>query len=533
MNAILILIQRPLVCVGLIGIGWIASHAHLESQQPTRIYSNLISDEVNGDECPMWGGTPSRNLISNATGLNWDFDLKAGKNVAWTVRLGSQTYGGATVAGGKVLVGTNNGGDYRPAQSGDRGVVLCFDETNGELVWQLTRDKLDDAQSLDFPEVGISSIAAVEGDRAWLVTNRCELMCVDLNGFHDDENDGEFKSEASTEKLDADIVWNLDMLKDLGVQPHFLATSSPIVFEELVLICTSQGITNGDHASADPDAPSFLAVNKLTGEVVWKDNSPGKGILDGQWSSPCLGVVNGQAQVVFPAGDGWVYAFEPKTGNPIWKCDLNPKESVWEEGGVGTRNSIVATPVFVDNSVLIGVGQNPDHGDGTGHLWRIDATKTGDVSAEIGEAGGPGQPNPNTGIIWHYGGDDDDKGTVTGQANESIFYRTISTVAVSKGLVFAADRRGQVHCVDFATGKRYWAHDLMSTIWGSPLVADDHVLIGTEDGKLTLFKATKDAVKIVREYDTKDYASIYSTPVIAHGDLFLVDRVGLTRIKLR
>jgi hypothetical protein len=59
------------------------------------------------------------------------------------------------------------------------------------------------------------------------------------------------------------------------------------------------------------------------------------------------------------------------------------------------------------------------------------------------------------------------------------------------------------------------------------------VLIGTEDGKLLLFKAGRTEGKPVREYDVKDYAAVYATPVIANDHLILVDRANLTKIQLR
>ena len=64
---------------------------------------------------PMWGGTPSRNMVSGEKGVSINFDLKAGKdgNVLWQQGLGSQTYGNPIVADGKVFVGTNNGGGWR------------------------------------------------------------------------------------------------------------------------------------------------------------------------------------------------------------------------------------------------------------------------------------------------------------------------------------------------------------------------------------------------------------------------------------
>ena len=74
---------------------------------------------VSAEDWPRWGGNdPGRNMYSPAKGLPSSFDpgkFKAGteevdlattKNVKWVAKLGSQTYGNAVVANGKVFVGT-------------------------------------------------------------------------------------------------------------------------------------------------------------------------------------------------------------------------------------------------------------------------------------------------------------------------------------------------------------------------------------------------------------------------------------------
>ncbi len=472
---------------------------------------------------PMWGGTPSRNMVSGQGNVSLDFDLQSGKNVKWVSQLGSQTYGNPVVAGGKVFVGTNNGNGYRPKypRDVDLGVLLCFDEATGEFLWQLSREKLPTGRVNDWPLQGICSTPHVVGDRLWVVTNRCELMCLDTEGFSDGENDGPYTDEADREVGDADIVWVLDMIEEYGVFPHNLATSSPVVYGDHVYLLSSNGVDEAHLEVPSPRAPCFMAVNKDTGELVWDSNEPFDRILHGQWSSPAIGVVDGKVQIYFPGGDGWLYAYDPE-GNLIWKFDLNPKETKWELGGLGTRNAIIATPVFYDNSVILGVGQDPEHGEGVGHLWRIDATKTGDVSAELGEIGEPGQPNPNSGVIWHYGGVDEE--------GDEVFRRTMSTVAVADGMVFAADLSGFVHCIDLETGKRHWQHDLLSGVWGSTLYCDGKVFIGNEDGKLTVFKASAEKDEVLAEYDTKNYSSIYSTPTICNGMMYLTDRNRLYAI---
>ncbi len=65
------------------------------------------------EEPAMFGNTPSRNMVSDEKGLPATWDIKTGLNVIWSEPLGSQSYGGPVVHGGKIFVGTNNEGKPR------------------------------------------------------------------------------------------------------------------------------------------------------------------------------------------------------------------------------------------------------------------------------------------------------------------------------------------------------------------------------------------------------------------------------------
>ena len=441
---------------------------------------------------PMWGGNPSRNMVSKERGLPQDWDLKGGRNVKWVAELGSQSYGNVVISGGKVYVGTNNERMRNPALKGDRGVVMCFRESDGEFLWQATSTKLAAGRVNDWPEQGVCSSPAVVGDRLYYVSNRCELICLDTEGFLDKENDGPIQEEQNQSAMDADVIWKLDMIEELGVFPHNLATSSPLVVGDLVFICTSNGVDEGHINIPVPEAPSFIAVNRHTGELVWEDDSPAEEILHGQWSSPAYGVVNGKPQVIFPGGDGWLYAFDPETGKNIWRFDCNPKDTDWK-GGRGTRNNLISTPVVYDDKVFINVGQDPEHGEGVGHLWSIDATGEGDIT--------------QSGVVWHHD-----------------FRRSISTVAVHDGLLFAANLTGFLHCLDVKTGKKYWEHDLLAAVWGSPYWVDGKIYIGDEDGDVAVLKASKEKT-VLAEMNLGN--SVYGTPVAANGVLYIMTRSHL------
>src|SRR5688500_2834898 len=149
---------------------------------------------------PMWGGTPSRNMVSDETGMPTTWDIKTGKNVKWVAELGSQSYGKPTVAEGVVLVGTNNEAMRDPKQGGDRGVLMAFREETGEFMWQATFEKLAAGRANDWPFQGIASSPLIMRGVAYFTTNRGTIVAADLQGFHDGENDGTGKHEELTRK---------------------------------------------------------------------------------------------------------------------------------------------------------------------------------------------------------------------------------------------------------------------------------------------------------------------------------------------
>src|SRR4051812_29780909 len=94
--------------------------------------ASLIGGASSGADWPQWGGRPTRNMYSPEKGLPDRFepgkpksgteevDMATTKNVKWVAKLGSQSYGNTTVAGGKVFVGTNNDSARDPKHEGDR-----------------------------------------------------------------------------------------------------------------------------------------------------------------------------------------------------------------------------------------------------------------------------------------------------------------------------------------------------------------------------------------------------------------------------
>ncbi|MEW6159405.1 MAG: PQQ-binding-like beta-propeller repeat protein [Verrucomicrobiota bacterium] len=494
---------------------------------------------IRAGDWPSWGGSdPGRNMYSPEKGLPDKFepgkfkrgteeiDMATTKNVRWVAKLGSQSYGNVTISNGKVFVGTNNDAPRDAKHQGDRSILMVFDEKSGDFLWQLIVPKLASGKVNDWENLGLLSSPTVEGDRVYIVTSRCEIMCLDVNGFANG-NDGPFKEEGQyyvgpgkpkvePGPKDADIIWKYDMMDELGVFPHNASNCSVIIVGDLVYACTSNGQDWTHSNIPSPLSPSFIAVNKQTGEFVAEDDAQiGPRIYHGQWSSPSAGVVNGKQLVFFGGGDGWCYAFDAKPVKgedtsflkTVWKVDCNPPEYKMRDGkpirypAAEGPSEINATPVLYKNRVYVATGQDPEHGEGVGRLVCIDATQTGDVSQKA--------------VIWDYKG----------------IHRSISTVSIDPetNLLFIGDFSGFIHCLDAETGKVYWVYDMKAHMWGSTLVADGKVFAGDEDGDFVVLPARKDFdPKRDKPISESNLGSpVYSTPVVANGIIYVASNTHL------
>jgi outer membrane protein assembly factor BamB len=453
-----------------------------------------------------------------------EVDLATTKNCVWAFKLGSQSYGTPTVSGGQVLVGTNNEVPRDPKKIGDRGVLMALDEKTGKLNWQLVVPKLGAGKVSDWEYLGICSSPYIEGDRAYLVTNRCEIVCVDMKG-QTNGNDGPFMDEvkyftptaapgqppppaAEVVPLDGDIIWRFDMREELGVFPHNIASSSVIVVGDKVFATTSAGVDWTHTNLPNPKAPTFVAVDKATGKYLGEEGSKiGESVMHCNWSSPAYGEIKGTKTVVFGAGDGFVYGFDPEPKKEsddvsllqeLFKFDAIPHELRFKEDGKTKRkyadpdgpSELISTPVVYKDRVYIGIGQDPEHGEGKGCFSCIDASKKGDIS--------------QGGALWQYKG----------------IERTISTPSIVDGLVYIADYSGRVHCLDAETGAKQWVYDTKGHIWCSTLVVDGRIYIANEEGELHILKAgredPKEALAVV-EFPSP----IYSSPVAVNGRLLV------------
>ncbi len=499
-------------------------------------------------EWPMFGGTPSRNMV-NLTDPNipskWSVAEGKHENIRWKAQLGSRSYSQTIVAEGKIFRGTNNEYPRNPRDRKkpnfdnpdgdplDKGVLMCFDARTGDFLWQYVSDKLPVGQVSDWPREGITCTPAVDKGRVYFVTNRCEVICADINGFLDGKNDG-VKDEKYADKTDADVIWRYNLLLELKVFPHNMSHCSPLIVGDRIFVCTSNGVDEGHVNVPMPEAPSFIALDKNTGKLLWQSNLPGRDIMHGQWASPAYAEIKGVPQVIFPAGDGWLYALNPENGKLIWKFDGNPKDAIYELGGKGTKSDFINAPVVYKNRIFIGTGQDPEHFEGVGHFWCIDpAGKTGDISPELVTDASvfppKTKPNPNSGAVWHYGGEEKRQFAI----RDHVFGRTLSTACIVDDVIYLSELAGYLHCLDARTGKMYWMFDTRSAIWGSPMYADGKVYVPNEDGDVFVFRhdpkpeSIDPAGAVAAQTDNKSAKLAYKNALKLVSQKYLLNKIEM------
>ena len=477
-------------------------------------FFSLYSCRAQGQDCPQWGEKYTRNMVSFETGLPTTFNVETGKNVKWSVSIGSNGYATPVISNGKVFIGANNADERDPRHKGDRGTLLCLNESDGSLCWQLVVPRIEGDRHNDWPMIGICSPPTIEDNRVYLLTNRSEVLCLDLNG-QADGNDGTFQGEGwymapsgefayEVTLKDADIIWSYDLKLELGLCPHDSPHASILLDGDFLYLNTCNGV-NYKHLETNAlNAPSLIALDKKTGRLVAKDNEHfGPRIFHSSWSSPSMGEINGQKLVFFAGPDGILYAFKAlsqtasreqvQSFNKVWQFDCDPKSPKknihdYLNNRVEGPSISFGMPVVYKNRIYLTVGGDIWWGKKIAWLKCIDATKKGDIT--------------DSGEIWSY----------------QLEQPSASTPAISNGLIYVTDCGKNLHCIDVESGIPYWKQKLQMDSWSSSLVADKKVYVGSRGGDFWILEEGK-TLKVL-DFIKLD-GPVHSTPVASHGVLYI------------
>jgi outer membrane protein assembly factor BamB len=387
---------------------------------------------------PQFRG-PDRNGISKETGLLKEWP-KDGPPVAWKVSGLGGGFSAPSVAGGRIF-----GMSYR----GDNEVVWALDEKDGKEQWAKTIAPAD--KKIGY-QVGPRCTPTVDGDLVYALGTAGELVCLKV--------------------ADGAEVWHKNMEKDFG--GRFMAgwgyCESPLIDGDK-LIC-----------SAGAKEAAVVALNKTTGDVIWKGVVP-DGFKAGYASSIAIDAAGHKQYVAFL--ESGLAGFDAATGKLLWR---------FKAGANGTANA--SMPIFSNDYVFM----SSAYGGNDALAKLVSDGKDGVKAEEVYSA---------KKLRNHHGG-----------------------VILYEGDLYGANggnEGGNLVCLDFKTGDVKWderndkKHQVAK---GSTTLADGRLYYRQEDGTMTLIEPSpKEYIEHGRfSQPDRSRSSAWSYPVIANGKLYLRDQ---------
>ena len=254
----------------------------------------FISINSVAQDWPDWRGT-NRDAKWTETGIVEKFESDTIK-IKWSVNL-APGYSGPTVANGKVYV-TDRPEKEKPVER-----VLCFNESNGEKIWEFEYE-------CDY--VGVGDPA---GPRASVVINQGMAYSLGTMGHL-------FCFNAETGKM----IWSRDLNKEYEINmPIWGIAATPLVDEEKIYV----------HASGSNNA-CVLALNKNNGNEIWKNLDDRAG-----YSAPVMIEKNG-IRVLVNWTEHSLSGLNPENGEIYWRFP-------WQTGS----GMSIATPVLYNNHIFV------------------------------------------------------------------------------------------------------------------------------------------------------------------------------------
>jgi outer membrane protein assembly factor BamB len=266
------------------------------------------------------------------------------------------------------------------------------------------------------------------------------------------------------------VVWHKTISLDHKVGPG----SSPVLYQQL-LILTCDGA----------DQQYILALNKSTGDTVWRTDRPplrtDVGDYKKSFSTPLVIRVAGQDQLVVP-GAQWFVAYHPTTGQEIWRFDH------------GNGFSLAPRPVYDGNRLFLCTGYMRKQ------LWAVHPDGLGDISGDEHTA-------------W--------------KETKRQMPTMASPLLVDDRLLIINDQ-GIAISFDTVTGKQLWRKRIAGKYSASPLLANGRIYLCNQAGRTTVL--ADDDFHVMAENDL-DGQIMASLAVLGDGDLLLRTDTHLYRIE--
>jgi hypothetical protein len=370
-------------------------------------------------------------------------------NIIWKTAIEGKGWSSPVVFGNQVwLTSASNDGKQ---MSG-----ICLDFVTGKPIHSINLFQPDSA----YPKHSINTYATptpcIEEGYVYLHFGTYGTSCVNTN----------------TGK----VVWTRNDLNCDHVQGP---GSSPILYKNL-LILHIEGI----------DVQYLVALNKQTGETVWRTERPKKiyealmPIGKKAYITPIVVNVSGR-DLLISNGSAVCIAYDPLTGEEVWRI-------------VEGEDSTIAMPITENGIVYFFPGfVSPTDGEKYTELIAVNPDGKGDIA----------QSN----VIWRF---------------KSPILQLLTPV-MKDGLIYTIDTRNMLYCLDAQTGKEVYSKKLTQKYNSSPIIAGGYIFFTSVRGETLVIK-TGNQLEVIAE--NKLPGEVYATPAFLHNSILMRTDKYLFRI---
>ncbi len=396
---------------------------------------------------PQFRG-PEGNGVASATALALTWS--EGNHVRWKVPIHGRGWSSPVILGSQVWLTT-------ATQDGRALSAVALDKTSGKILFDLPVFKVDRPQPVHPFNSYASPTPVIEPGRVYVTFGSAGTAAIDTQS--------------------GKIIWKRNDLEC----DHFRGPgSSPIVFAEL-LIMHFDGI----------NVQYVVALDKKTGKTVWRTNRSvdfqdvgpdGKAQGDGDFrkgfATPQV-VMVGDRPVLVSLGSKALYAYDPRTGQELWRIVDRSAHSP------STR------PLVGHGLVFYLTGWS-------GSLVAVKPDGRGDVTG--------------THVVWR---------VTRGVPNKP-------SAILAGDLLFMINDGGILSCLEAQTGRSVWQSRLQGEYSASPLFASGRVYFFSEEGKTTVIDAGRQ-FKVLAENQLGD--GYMASAAVDGNALILRSRTHVYRIE--
>jgi len=331
------------------------------------------------------------------------------------------------------------------AEDGKEMFAVCVDFNSGEIIHDIKIFEPDSIYRKHNTNSYATPTPCIEKGRVYVHFGKYGTACLST--------------------IDGSVIWKRVDLNCLHIQGP---GSSPVIYKDKLIIHL-EGI----------EQQSIYALDKMTGEVLWKAERPAavydklEPIGKKAYVTPIMVNVNGR-DIMISNGSAMCAAYDPMTGEEIWRI-------------IRGVDSTIAMPFDEDGIIYFHTG--------------FEVSKDNKKFVELMAVNPDGKGDIATSnILWKI---------------ETPILQ-LSTPVIKDGLIYNVDTKNIMMCLDAKTGETIWSKRLKGKYNASPIIANGHVYFTSTTGDITVVKEGK-TLEVFAESELE--GEIWTTPVFLRNSI--------------